>query len=231
MPKRQEETQRRVHMVAASFDICLQAYGRSPPFKAADQLSLHRQTIARRRELGSVEAALDDADFLHLVHETLSAWGIGKQGSHLRPYNGFAKALRYQARAIAGLDSTCIDDPALDAVAVGRQLFALIAQLDLVQDEAKLVAHSKALHHLVPELLPPIDRAWNGGRFFYLHSPEMQYHQDVWFGKAWSAFVYIARKAQLGKYVTHQGWRTSRSKLLDNALIGYCLVHRCPRAS
>ncbi len=218
-------------MVAASFEAYLQAYDRDPPFKGNDQLSLHRQTIARRRELRSAEAAVCDVRFVRSLYETLRAWGIGKKGSRLRPRDEFAMALGRHAEAIAALDGLCIDDPALDAAAVARQLWGLIEQLDLVENKAKLVAHSKALHHLLPDLLPPIDRAWTGACFFYLHSPEMQYGQEAWFRKAWNAFVYIARKAEAGRYVTHDGWRTSRSKLLDNALIGYCLVHQCPRAS
>jgi len=231
MVNRREEIQRRIEMVAAKFETYLQAYDVDPPFKGPDQLNLHRQTIALRRELGSVEVAVHDGRFVGLLYETLRAWGIGKKGSHLRPLNEFAAALGRRACAIAALDGLCIDHPALDAAGVATQLWGLIQHLDLVENKAKLVAHSKALHHLLPELLPPIDRAWTGSRFFHLHSPEMQYGQEAWFRKAWSAFVYIAQKAQAGRYVTYQEWHTSRSKLLDNALIGYCLVHQCPRAS
>jgi hypothetical protein len=34
-----------------------------------------------------------------------------------------------------------------------------------------------------------------------------------------------------GTALAYGAQRASRSKLLDNALIGYCLVHQCPRAS
>jgi len=231
MAKREEETQRRVQMVADDFETYLRAYDRNPPFKGLDQLNSHRQTIALRRELGSVAAAVDDARFLRSLYETLQAWGVGKRASILRPYSQFAEALGQHASAIAALEGLCIDDPAWDTSGVNGQLWKLISELGLVENKAKLVAHSKALHHLLPELLPPIDRAWTGSRFFSLNSPQMQNKQEEWFREAWRAFVYIARQAQPGRYVTGQGWRTSRSKLLDNAMIGYCRVHQCPRAA
>jgi hypothetical protein len=231
MAKREEGTQRRVQMVADDFETYLRAYDSDPPFKGLDQLNLHRQTIALRSELRSVKAAVDDARFVRSLYDTLRAWGVGKQGSILRPYSEFAEALGQHASAIAALEGLCIDDAALDASGVDNQLWQLILQLDLVENDTKLVAHSKALHHLLPELLPPMDRAWTGGRFFHLRGSEMQYGQEAWFREAWSAFVHIARKVQPGRYVTGRGWRTSRSKLLDNALIGYCRVHQCTRAS
>jgi hypothetical protein len=183
MVNRREEIQRRIEMVAAKFETYLQACDLDPPFKGPDQLNLHRQTIARRRELGSVEAAVDDARFVRSLYDTLQAWDIGKRGSKPRPYSEFAEALGQRASAIAALEGLCIDDPALDA-GVGNQLWELVAQLDLVENQAKLVAHSKALHHLLPELLPPIDREWTGRRFFYRHGREMQYEQEAWFWQA-----------------------------------------------
>lgn len=231
MGERQKEIARRAKMVADNFQGYLEVFDHKPPFTGAGQLALHREAISLRRQLGSAGAALASDEFLWSVYRTLQAWGIGKKGSKLRAYEHFAGSLRDHCQAIEELDGLCIDDVQLDVDGCEARLWQLIQSLDLVANDAKLVAHSKALHHLLPELLPPIDRAWTGSRFFRLHSPEMQYHQEKWFSMAWAAFTRIAGVAKPVTQVTGLGWRTSRSKLLDNALIGYCLTHNIKPAS
>jgi hypothetical protein len=95
----------------------------------------------------------------------------------------------------------------------------------VVENKAKLVAGTKTLHHLLPDLVMPMDRAWTG-KFFQLHPPEWQDpdNQRRTFQRVYSQLANVARQVQLGQYVTGQGWRTSRTKILDNALIGFCKV-------
>ena len=91
------------------------------------------------------------------------------------------------------------------------------------ENKAKIVAGTKTLHHLLPDLVVPMDRAWTG-TFFRFHLPEWQdpASQRRIFELAYTHFVVVAQRAQPAQYVTGQGWRTSRSKVIDNALIGYC---------
>src|SRR5690348_12200925 len=42
------------------------------------------------------------------------------------------------------------------------------------------------------------------------------------FLRAYAHFAAIAQQAHPGQYVTARGWRTSPSKIIDNALIGFC---------
>jgi hypothetical protein len=41
-----------------------------------------------------------------------------------------------------------------------EELWQLIDNLGIVENEAKLVSGSKALHHLLPDLVVPMDRAY-----------------------------------------------------------------------
>jgi hypothetical protein len=90
--------------------------------------------------------------------------------------------------------------------------------LEVVDNEAKLVSGSKALHHLLPELVVPIDRAYTQ-RFFGWQNPVFQYRQRQCFREAFSAFAEIARSVGPENFVG-TGWRSSRTKIIDNALIG-----------
>ena len=61
-------------------------------------------------------------------------------------------------------------------------------------------------------------------RLFRLHLPEWQdpAGQRRIVRIVYNQFVNVARRVQPQQHVTGQGWRTSRSKILDNALIGFC---------
>lgn len=67
-----------------------------------------------------------------------------------------------------------------------------------------------------------MDRAWTG-LFFQFHLPEWQdaRGQRRIFRIAYGQFLQVARQAQPAPYVTGHGWRTSRTKILDNAIIGF----------
>jgi hypothetical protein len=133
----------------------------------------------------------------------------------------FADALRVALPEIAAMETFQIDaDDLPDATA--ERLWTIIASLGVVDNKAKIVAGTKTLHHLLPDLVPPMDRAWTG-RFFGLHAPEWQDgSQRHTFIRMFREFSAIARAAHPQRYVTGEGWRTSRTKILDNAMIGYC---------
>lgn len=222
-----EALESRVSEVVDHFEEYLDAYDEESPFKRRGQFELHRATIDRRRSLGSADAALDDDRFLSLLHRTLNAWGIGIRRSRLAPLPKFRAALERHRESITLLDGRSIEDAQLNQRAVGDLVFALIDQLGVVDNKARLVAGSKTLHHVLPDLVPPMDRAFTGA-FFGWSTPSWQDRQRQIFDEAWPVFVRVARTTQPSGFVG-SGWRTSTTKLLDNALIGYCIRHDLAR--
>jgi hypothetical protein len=106
---------------------------------------------------------------------------------------------------------------------IAERLWSLVTSLAIVENNAKIVAGTKALHHLLPDLVVPMDREYTG-TFFQFHRPEWQDpgSQRRIFLRAYAHFAAIAERAHPGQYVTDCGWRTSPSKVIDNALIGFC---------
>jgi hypothetical protein len=82
------------------------------------------------------------------------------------------------------------------------------------------VAGTKTLHHLLPDLVPPMDRAWTG-TFFGWSSGDPQTNQTKIFVRAFAGFAEIARATRPSRLVG-DGWRSCSTKVLDNAVIGYC---------
>ncbi len=205
------------------FPTFLEAYDRYCPFTKYGQLEYHVETIQRLRAVGSAEAALDDDTFRESLYRTLQAWGIGSRASILKPFPGFVSALQARAAEIVSFDGLRIDQPDLEVSRTAERLARLIQSLGIVENKNRVVAGSKALHHLLPELIVPIDREYTQP-FFGWQNPRFQYFPEECFVEAFHAFVEIARTTNPGQYVK-QGWCASRTKVIDNAIVGMrCLV-------
>ncbi len=91
------------------------------------------------------------------------------------------------------------------------------------------MAGTKALHHLLPELVVPMDRVYTR-TFFRWYMPQFQSDQRRVFEDAFGHFAAIARATDPERLVG-PGWRTSRTKILDNAVVGFCLAEALRRPS
>ncbi len=213
-------------IVVARFSECLAAYDKHCPFTRTGQLQYHVETIAHRRALGSATAALADTTFLSSIYRTMKAWGIGSRRSVLKPFPEFVDALRAKAAEIETLEGIAIDDADLDAPGVGDRVADLVQGLDIVNNLARIVPGSKALHHILPDLVVPFDRAYTQ-RFFGWQGPRIQANPEACYAEAFRVFVSISRVCNPQKYVTGKGWYTSRTKVLDNAVVGmWCWARR-----
>ncbi len=215
-----------VEPLLAHFERYLSYYETRPPFARPDQLRTHKRTIDLRRQLGSASAALADQQFLDSLAETLNAWGVGRRDSILVEPSEFRRQLRNQAGEITALEGILIDNA--DA-SIGDRLWRIIRSLDIVlgsrtlrPTQSKIVGGSKALHHLLPELMPPIDRAYTAP---FLLRTQPQHFQNPsqeaeTFRLAFESFRTIAESVNPNQYVGRHAWNTSRTKVIDNAIVG-----------
>ncbi|MDQ3485126.1 MAG: hypothetical protein M3445_06905 [Actinomycetota bacterium] len=221
-PRAAIDVGQRVREVVERFDELVEEYDRTVPFQRRGQYERHRATIDRRRELGSARAAIDNSAFTALLHETLQLWGIGRRASRLVPIEKFRERLAALADDIAALDALEIGNQ-LDEPSVEVALDRLIRVLAVVDNKSLIVAGTKALHHLLPDVVPPMDRRWTGA-FFGWSPADPQTRQTAIFSEAYRSFVEIARATDPSRLVG-AGWRTSTTKVLDNAIVAYCSVN------
>lgn len=210
----------RVRAVIDDFDALVAEYDRTVPFQRSAQYERHRATIDRRRELGSAIAAIEDERFATLLHETLQLWGIGRRASRLAPLDSFRARLAAFADELIALDKLDIGSDDLDTRSVTANLDRLIREIGVVDNQSLIVAGTKTLHHLLPDLVPPMDRRWTGA-FFGWWPVDPQARQTAIFTQAMHAFIEIARATNPARLVG-AGWRTSTTKVLDNAVVAYC---------
>jgi hypothetical protein len=191
----------RVDRLAAAFEHYVHIHDMQVPF-TSEQLAAHRACIALRLQAGSVRAAVSDDRFVQALRQTLRAWGIGVRASRLVPDEDFTGALFNALPSLEALEPLTIDASSLPEDIAGR-VWRLIDTLGVVENKAKIVAGTKTLHHLLPDLVVPMDRAWTGA-FFQFHLPEWQdpASQRRIFELAYTHFAAVARRAQPAQYVT-----------------------------
>jgi hypothetical protein len=218
--------QRNVERLIAEFPTYLSFFEQRRPF-SQEQLRAHVLAIDRRRTLGNVAAALGDDAFLRHLHRfLLRSWGIGVRESRLVDEATFFTALRDSANQIESMNDITIDGHDDDFQAARNILSELVDNLAIVDNIARIVAVTKTLHHLLPDLVPPIDRTFTGS-FFRWHRREFQDFQQRLFRTGFDTFRRIAVAANPVQYVG-AGWMTSRTKVIDNAIVGFCIRERLP---
>ena len=213
----------RMEGLVAEFDACAEEYDRTVPFTRVGQYELHRETIDRRLALGSVRDAVYDHNFTGILHATLRAWGIGRRRSSLAPLDAFRKSLQDHVSQLETLEGLSLESQDLNVRVTTRRVYGLITELEVVDNVARIVAGTKTLHHLLPDLVPPMDRAWTG-MFFGWTATDPQNRQEAIFTEAFTSLAEVARQTSPARLVG-LGWRTCQTKVIDNALIGYCKLH------
>jgi hypothetical protein len=224
------DVRQRVGDVILRFDDLIAEYDRSVPFRRSGQYERHRETIECRLELGSARAGIGSPVFTGLLYETLQLWGIGRRASRLVALDAFRERLVAVADAIDALDGLCIENTGLDANAVAASLDRLVTDLGVVdnkaparrgrQDAAPPVARPRAAHG------PSVD----GGVPWMVadRSTEPADHHP---SEAYRSFVEIAQAVNPSRLIG-AGWKTSTTKLLDNAVVAYCSLNDIrPRGS
>lgn len=200
-------------------------------FTASEQFSgpslyFHQRSSKLRRDLGSASRAIASDEFLELIYATLTAWGMHRMGrgnTKLRSFDEFTQTIRRQDAAIRQLQHLSLSQIAESAFkGVAAEVWRLLASLSVSVAEAKIVANSKTLHHILPDLIPPIDRNYTF-KFFY-NRKELSISEEHAFYEIFSRFhsVAVERTASLVA-LSGDGWNSSPMKVLDNAIVGYAI--------
>jgi len=146
------------------------------------------------------------------------------QRAHQAPFPKFKDELLLKASLISAFDEMKIDDPQLDIPKRSRELWQIMNSLEINLNQTKLVTCSKTLHHILPELVVPIDRTYTGS-FFNKYENAFAENQDNTFIFAMETFATIARATNPIRFVG-KGWNTCQTKVIDNALVGLLIARQ-----
>ena len=218
-------TEQRLTDLELRFGEYLESFNATPPF-GPSQLQHHLQTLDLLARFASAADAACDEGFADSLAATLRSWDIGKRyDTRLVQPSEFRNQLRRIALDVARLEHLRIDDPAMDDISAARSIWQIIRDLNILTKsgipvKSKVVSGTKLLHHLLPNLVFPIDNEYTGTFFGW----DGFGHHSERFTSAFCQVVRIARAVAPHSYVG-EGWNSSRSKVVDNAIVGYCQFH------
>jgi hypothetical protein len=224
MAPRHQKVKRRIEELIAGFQHYLHIFETRNPFNQYGQMELHVKTIGLLKQLGGSANALRSLEYTDALYRTLEAWGMNSRRAKLKPLPEFRAILAIKADEISDLEPLSLQD-CQEPAALADRLWQIISDLEVSENWSRLVAGTKTLHHLLPTLVPPIDRAYTRV-FFQWYGQMFQYQQSRFLGDTLPYLVTIAQSVALDEHVTSKGWRTSPTKLIDNAIVGYCVENR-----
>jgi hypothetical protein len=213
-----------IQQLTASFADCVTVFEANRAFPGPS-LYFHLRAIERRRAHQAVSSLLDDRLFLEYVYAVLPAWGMhrmGRQAAKVGDFTQITTALKEKTPALEQLWPLRItalsEQAALDAAAL---VWEVIAYIKVSTSQTQIVAGSKFLHHVLPDLVPPIDRRYTF-RFF---TGRQRVQSDR------AAFLdWFPRMAGIGtrcsepirEAIDRGGYMaTSAAKVIDNAIMGF----------
>ncbi len=166
--------------------------------------------------------------FFEYLYATLASWGLHRMGrgkAKLGDLGELKASFREQASNIERVQQLRIDqlDPS-SVPDVAEQAWAIMAGLRVGIGQTLLVANSKALHHLLPGLIPPIDRTYTlnffVGRTYVYRGRDADYFRTLY-----PLFQEIAVRCSGAIHgfiaAPPAGMNTSVTKVIDNAILGF----------
>lgn len=217
-----------VEALVTGFASYVSSFQAGNPF-SGPSVYFHQKAIERRRSHDSVDTLLADQQFLEYVYAVLPAWGMhrmGAQRAKVTEYAQLVSSLRATAPSLRELWPLSISGLEPDCVAeVSEQAWQIVAAIKASTSETQIVAGSKVLHHLLPDLIPPIDRQYTF-RFF-------TGQKAVPAGDRQAFLEWFPYLAEIGsrcrtpiEAAMRQGTPMSagRAKVIDNAIIGFMIT-------
>jgi hypothetical protein len=219
--------QERISRLNGEFEASLNAFETSGKF-SGPSVYFHRKTLARRACFRSLNDVLQDDLFFDYLYATLASWGMhrmGSGGAKLCEMERFRGSIEKQIVKILPLQGLKIDEIGVDQLPqVSNQVWEIIQNLEVGTQGVKIVVGSKVLHHILPDLVPPIDGEYTLN-FFYSNKQINRPEKDI-FLELFPQFHHLAlaQSSIIAKMIKQGGcMNTSTTKVIDNAIVGYML--------
>jgi hypothetical protein len=148
---------------------------------------------------------------------------MGPQAAKVGEFGAFIESFRAVAPELQDLWSRHITEVnQSDAPETAEAVWKVIAALRVSTSGTRIVAGSKALHHVLPELVPPIDRQYT---FRFFSGQKAVSSGDERAFKEWYPLLCeVGRRCseEIAVTVERRGFMaTGSAKVIDNAIIGF----------
>lgn len=187
----------------------------------------HTKVIEKYRTTGHYDNLLSDNQYIEYIYATLSSWGMHRMTKNvlLKEFENFKEVINFNRDGLIELNKYKLET--IQSIKdIEDLLLKVFNNLIVMEKGSKIVGTSKALHHLLPDLVPPIDRR-NTINFFYEDPLKKQVSipkdEDKCFLEILGEYLEITRKLNLTfrGYLHKNIFDTSVPKIIDNAIIGF----------
>jgi hypothetical protein len=175
---------------------------------------------------------------IEMIYATLVSWGLHRMGNtktKLVEFQKFKESILKQNNQLEQLrdyDLTEISENQLEQE-IKEKLEDIFFKLKVSESDSKFVSHAKTLHHLLPKLVPPMDREYTL-KFFSinLYNHDNKKKQYDKFSIIMDKMRYIAHQlvmqdgfSDLRKLKKDGDFNTSYTKIIDNLIITWIKQH------
>lgn len=179
---------------------------------------------------GPLEAILD-TQYKEYLYATLCAWGIhrmGREAGRLVEFGKFCQEIETLSPYLGRLQGLYLSElTAQEVEDTTHMLWNLIESMRIRPvDKPYLVPATKALHHILPELVVPVDGQYTAAFFGWSRNELLNRPRDMFF-KVFPTLADIAKriKPQVSSYAGQPFHRTL-AKIVDNAIAGFVISER-----
>lgn len=236
-------------------DLIRQAYEKFKKLNLwrGPSLDFHCMTISHLRQKQqapnfSYLSLSEDQCFLILLYGTVATWGIHRMGAKRRMVNFtiFKKQVESISELLDNIKGITLSNSTLAEINNEEKRIRCLFKKPTITERKDLqrgnqvpflVPNSKLLHHLHPDLFPPIDWRYIFRYFYYEDINAKQVYrqgttdrQTEWFWEILTEYKRFYDSHQgivdsfLGQDIT--GMETSITKIIDNIVVGYTAVMR-----
>lgn len=210
----------------------------SDNFHRGPCLYFHRATIqhVRRQTRPFAEWLPGDQRYHELLYATLTAWGMNSSGAKLKDFQEFQRAVSYLASmdALERCRHIELEHLTHEYQPLVEELFEALSddrQAKIMRSSSITVGSSKLLHHLLPDLFPPIDREFTKSALELFDDENKLPNEWDTFKTFWHILAFFRKVvcAKTSKRIRER-WlndgqkhpmNTSIPKVIDNAFIAY----------
>lgn len=218
--------QQRVESLSSRFTYYINRFDEQQRFSGPSWY-FHFRTLDRLNKHQKFHEVFDDSLFFEYLYATLTSWGMhrmGPGGAKLVEFQTFTDSIRDNRKEIEALhDIRLADLSNRDTQSLATDIWNILDNLKVSASKAKLVANSKTLHHLLPHIVPPIDRQYT--LTFFYNNKQINDRDENIFRAIYPYMIQLAQNnhATIQKTIG-QGFHTSETKVIDNAIVGYVLT-------
>lgn len=210
-------------------DVAIKTYKVDTPAR-----HFHMRTIDSLIKAKSVDKAIQDDLFLDYLYATLVSWNMEGLSAKLVGFEAFRKTIQDNSKDLVALSGHSLRSFATRAVDdleyaqnIMQTVQRLFSQMAVSATNSQLVANSKTIHHIVPNLIPPVDRKFTL-KFFYNNQsvPKGEECVDKFIDVlSFYAQIYLLVGEEAEMMIQPHTFNSSVTKVIDNAIIGYCRRH------